>query len=285
MEKKIDIFINNCKEGHFLCPMCSANLQLHNKSLICENKHTFDINKKGYVKLLRKFKPYNEEIYTQELFLARQNIINLGFYNEMHEVIAKIINSTFKSGVNVIEIGSGEGSHSKFIKNKIKTKSYYLTDLSTNAIQIASDLVCNDFVPIVCDAYNLPFNKIFDVAIDILSPYSYEQIYKVLKEEGVFIKVIPTQNYLKEIRELNDLKDYANESDVANNYKQHFEIIQEHLIEKTFSINSEVSQLFLKMTPLTNKVREKRLNDKITISLKVIVGRKKNDIIKTCKIL
>lgn len=265
--------------------MCSANLQLNNKSLICDKNHTFDINKKGYIKLLKKFKPYNEEIYTQELFRARQNIINLGFYNEMHEVIAKIINSTFKSGVNVIEIGSGEGSHSKFIKNKIKTKSYYLTDLSTNAIQIASDLVCNDFVPIVCDAYNLPFNKIFDVAIDILSPYSYEQIYKVLKDEGIFIKVVPTQNYLKEIRELNFLKDYENESDVINNFKQHFEIIEEHLVEKIFSINSEVAQLFLKMTPLTNKVKEKKLNDKITISLKVIVGRKKDDIIKTCKIL
>jgi len=275
MKKKIDIFINNYKDGHFSCPMCSCDLHLLDKSLKCANSHTFDINRKGYVKLLKKFKPYKEEIYDKKLFEARRKIINRGFYDNMHDSIAQIINSTFKKPVNAIDIGSGEGTHSKCIKNKIRCGSFYLTDLSTDAIEISSDFIRDNMMSIVCDAYNLPFNKIFDVALDILSPFCYDQVYKILKDDGIIIKVIPTQNYLKEIRKSNNIKDYENEDNVVNNFKKHFTIIQETIIENTFNIDSEMAKHFLEMTPLTSKVEDKKLKDKITISLRIVVGRKK----------
>ncbi|MGL4383268.1 MAG: putative RNA methyltransferase, partial [Bacilli bacterium] len=31
------------------CPLCSSSLKIDDKSLVCLNNHTFNINKKGFV--------------------------------------------------------------------------------------------------------------------------------------------------------------------------------------------------------------------------------------------
>ena len=36
----------------FICPVCKEKLYAQNKSLVCNNNHTFDIAKSGYVNLL-----------------------------------------------------------------------------------------------------------------------------------------------------------------------------------------------------------------------------------------
>ena len=58
------------------CPVCKFQLHLREKSLACDNRHSFDIAKQGYVNLLTGGKPINE--YTKVSFQERQQILEKG---------------------------------------------------------------------------------------------------------------------------------------------------------------------------------------------------------------
>ena len=54
-----------------------------------------------------------------------------------------------------------------------------------------------------------------DILLDIFSPANYGEFRRVLSKDGILIKVIPTENHLKEIRQkVQDQltnKDYSNQ--------------------------------------------------------------------------
>ena len=55
----------------------------------------------------------------------------------------------------------------------------------------------------VGDLTHLPIqSKSIEVILDIFSPANYAEFERVLKAEGVIIKVVPTSSHLKEIRQL-----------------------------------------------------------------------------------
>lgn len=84
--KKIDMFISNLSIMDLKCPICASQMNLIGKSLVCTKKHTYDINKKGYVKLLKIQKPYDDKLYTNDLFVSRRNVIEKTY--EISEDIA-----------------------------------------------------------------------------------------------------------------------------------------------------------------------------------------------------
>ena len=272
---KLNIIRNNIGSENLCCPICKKNIFLNENSLICEDKHTFDFNKKGYIKLLKTYKNHFDKIYTSELFLNRKTVILQGFYQELHKTIQQIINNKFNHKINILDIGAGEGSHTKIITENINFDKCYLTDITEDAIKLSTQYLSKKIIPIVCDAYNLPFKKCFDVILDILSPYSYKEIYSVLKDNGIFIKVVPNKNYLKEIRNSNNMKEYTENESVLINFATHFNVVQKFNIDKTFNITEEQSKAFTKMTPLTESLSNVVNPNKITISLCVLVGEKK----------
>lgn len=91
--KKIDYLKNNLNKviDNFICPICSSNITIINNSLRCEKNHTFDISNKGYFVFYKTSKVKNSKIYDTDLFVNRRNFINLGFYEELHNIISKII--------------------------------------------------------------------------------------------------------------------------------------------------------------------------------------------------
>lgn len=223
---KLDTIVKSIRIEDLCCPICKSDFSLQSKSLICAKQHTFDFNKKGYIKLIKNYKNHSDQVYTNELFVNRKKIIAFGFYDELHKKISEIINSMFNKPIKILDIGSGEGSHTNNIIKEIKLKNCYLTDIAEEAVKLSAEFLSPQMTPIVCDAYNLPFKKCFDVVLDILSPYNYKQVYSVLKENGIIIKVVPTKDYLKEIREANNLKQYEENEDVVENFKKHFHLIK-----------------------------------------------------------
>jgi len=63
------------------CPLCNNSFIKRDKSLVCENKHTYDIARSGYVNLL----PVNEKSSknpgdSKEMIAARTNFLNTDHY-------------------------------------------------------------------------------------------------------------------------------------------------------------------------------------------------------------
>lgn len=122
MLKKIEYAKNNLLneklKNIFICPICHNNIKIYNNSLICEKHHCYNIAKKGYFTLLKKNKLRIDNVYDMNLFKNRMEFIKKGFYNELHQLISKIIIE--KDGPQVIvDMGCGDGTHDNMILNLI----------------------------------------------------------------------------------------------------------------------------------------------------------------------
>ena len=172
--KKIDYLKNNVAmiKDKFICPICNSDINIINNSLRCENNHTFDFSNKGYFVFYKTSKIKNSKIYDTDLFVHRRNFINYGFYEELHNLISKIINKKENTDL-ILDLGCGEATHDKNILEKIDNRSSKIigVDISKDGIKMASDYVNNNIIPIVLDLNNLPFkSESVDIIIDILSP-------------------------------------------------------------------------------------------------------------------
>jgi len=267
--------IKNNKE-YFSCPFCGSSVKLNDNSLICSNKHTFNINKKGYLYMNTSSKLQTSDLYNDSLFRARRNVIISGLYDEIHTEIINIINKYNNTAISIIDIGSGEASHLQKI-SKLKNFDFkFALDLSKPGIALASDYVCDGIISSISDVEKLPLkSNSIDVVLDFLSPMSLKECFRVLKENGLIIKVMPTSNYLKEVRDLLSIKSYDNENQVEANIVSKYTPIYKTTIEYKKNLNIEETNDLLKMTPLSyHKTIEKIELEEVTISLKILVLKK-----------
>ena len=63
-----------------ICPVCGTELQKVDRTLRCENNHSFDVAKEGYVNLLRASK--NGDLIGDDKLSARsrRDFLNKGYY-------------------------------------------------------------------------------------------------------------------------------------------------------------------------------------------------------------
>ena len=278
--KKKEIFKQLLSKSTLLiCPICHESLNIQGDSLKCINNHTFNINNKGFTCLLNKSKIFTSDIYNKELFENRRIAILSGLYEKIHLSISEFINKTFPKGCNILEIGCGEATHSYKIKSMLTIPNTFIaTDLSKQAIELSTNYLTNDIIPICCDANNLPIlSKSINVVLDILSPYNYNEINRVLANDGFIIKVFPDIDYLKEIREIIHKQEYTKQEEVMNNFCQHFNIISSTLYKQTYNINEDLNNALVNMTPLTNKSSISESLKSITISLKIVIAQIKHN--------
>ena len=271
MLKKIDIsrkfLLNN---NIFICPICYKNLIYDNEFLICQNNHTFDLSKKGTINLIKTSNLRESSIYNRDLFVNRRNFIKHNFYDDIYEYVSKKINELNITDVKILDLGCGEAIHSVNILNKLKESYiYYGFDYSKVAISLASDYNQDNRIFFNADVNNIPLcDNSIDVIIDFLLPYSELEVKRVLKNNGIFIKVTPGQEYLKELRNALNMDEYAKEEEVFDNIKNKFNVIETKRIVNTYDVNEEDCKELVQMTPL--KINKKSLLiNKITIDLNI----------------
>ena len=212
--KKIDYAKQNLNDIHTIisCPFCFASVVIKNNSIICSNNHTFDISKKGTVIFYRTSKLKKNKIYDNNLFINRRKFINCGFYDELHSEISKIIAQY--NAKTILDMGSGEGTHDIKIIKRLNNKSIKLIglDLAKDGIDLANDFISNNYIGIVGDLNQLPFkDNTIDLILNILSPANEKEMSRVLKREGIIIKITPKTEYLCELRKALKIKNYENE--------------------------------------------------------------------------
>ena len=119
-----------------------------------------------------------------------------------------------------------------------------------------------------------------DILLDIFSPANYGEFRRVLSKDGILIKVIPTENHLKEIRQMVQdqltKKDYSNQ-DIKKHFQEHFSIQSSQIASLTKSITAEQRQALLSMTPLLFHVDQSKIDwnqlSEITIEAEILVGK------------
>lgn len=262
------------------CPICFSNLHLKDEgSMVCDQHHTFDLSKKGYINFLKQAPKEN---YEKDLFKSRQEVIKAGMYEPLMEAIHEIVMPLCR-GIkhpSLLDAGCGEGSHLNDLRLRLNN-SWHLfgLDIAKTGIHLATDHR-NDTTWLVGDLAQLPIaDKSLDVILNILSPGHYDSFKRVLKDEGVVIKVIPQRDYLKEIRQgLYPEKTYSNEQ-VRAHFERNFCVIQEKEVSYSFKLTELMKPKLLEMTPLTWQSGEEALKalkfNTIRVSLLILVGKGK----------
>ena len=263
----------------FACPICQENLTLVESSLKCENRHSFDLAKFGYVNLAPQIK--QSANYDKENFQNRQQILEAGFYQAILETISDLLASS-KTATTILDIGCGEGFYSRKLQERHPDKTFYAFDISKDSVQIAAKSEPNWAVNwFVGDLARLPIKDTsMDILLDIFSPANYGEFRRVLSKDGILIKVIPTENHLKEIRQrVQDQltnKDYSNQ-DIKNHFQEHFTILSSQTASLTKTITAEQLQALLSMTPLLFHIDQSKIDwsqlTEITIEAEILIGK------------
>ena len=263
----------------FACPICQENLTLVEGSLKCNNRHSFDLAKFGYVNLAPQIK--QSANYDKENFQNRQQILEAGFYQAILEAISDLLANS-ENTETILDIGCGEGFYSRKLQENHPDKTFYAFDISKDSVQIAAKSEPNWAVNwFVGDLARLPIQDAsMDILLDIFSPANYGEFRRVLSKDGILIKVIPTKNHLKEIRQkVQDQltnKDYSNQ-DIKNHFQEHFTILSSQTASLTKTITAEQLQALLSMTPLLFHIDQSKIDwsqlTEITIEAEILVGK------------
>ena len=263
----------------FACPVCQENLTLLESSLKCNNRHSFDLAKFGYVNLAPQIK--QSANYDKENFQNRQEILESGFYQAILEVVSDLLSNS-KNAKTILDIGCGEGFYSRKLQESHLDKTFYAFDISKDSVQIAAKSEPNWAVNwFVGDLARLPIRDAsMDILLDIFSPANYGEFRRVLSKDGILIKVIPTKNHLKEIRQkVQDQltnKDYSNQ-DIKEHFQEHFTILSNQTASLTKTITADQLQALLSMTPLLFHVDQTKIDwsqlKEITIEAEILVGK------------
>ena len=263
----------------FACPICQENLTLVESSLKCNNRHSFDLAKFGYVNLAPQIK--QSANYDKKNFQNRQQILEAGFYQAILEVVSDLLSNS-KNAKTILDIGCGEGFYSRKLQERHPDKTFYAFDISKDSVQIAAKSEPNWAVNwFVGDLARLPIKDAsMDILLDIFSPANYGEFRRVLSKDGILIKVIPTENHLKEIRQkVQDQltkKDYSNQ-DIKEHFQGHFTILSNQTASLTKTITPDQLQALLSMTPLLFHIDQSKIDwsqlTEITIEAEILVGK------------
>ena len=275
----------------FACPICQSSMKVMEfKSFICSNHHTFDFAKQGYINLTTHPVKVN---YSKELFEARRKLITeTAFYEPLIEAIVKVLHQYFagtKETLTILDTGCGEGSHLSMICDSIRSDFLKKVvgvgiDLSKEGIMVAAKNY-SEQIWAVADLANTPFkHSQFDVILNILSPSNYVEFNRLLKSDGVVIKISPQSGYLKELREhlfIEPEKQNYSNAEIVDRFNASFSFVESTRITYKANLNQSAIKWLVAMTPLTWNANEevvatflKRESAKITVDLDILIGKK-----------
>ena len=248
------------------CPRCGEAFHLTEQSLVCENRHCYDLSRRGYVNLAPAH-DQDAEKYDAALFDSRRVIFENGFYQPVMDAIAAVLPA--EKPFFALDIGCGEGYYARELAGRFPNASFVGLDISRDAITAAARMPSR-VNWLIADLKRLPArDHSADVLLDVLTPADYVEFARVLAPGGVLIKVIPGTDYLRQVRQavapwLKNGGAYDN-ARVLDHLRSHAEILDETEVRVTFPLSAEASRAFLRMTPMTFSVPEEVL-ETLTLS-------------------
>lgn len=281
MLKKIDkgrqFLLEN--KGLFRCPLCHTKIETTNNGLVCQQNHHFDLSKKGTLYFLSHAVKTE---YDQGMFEPRRRMIQSGMYQPVLELLAQEL----PQEADVLDVGCGEGSFLSVLDQLHPLNRAVGFDISKEGVYAATEHPISAFW-CVADLTNLPFeDQQFNTILNIFSPSHYQEFQRVLADDGEILKIVPQENYLKELRQAfypdqPEKQQYSNERVVAK-FADSLELVGRQRVTYEFEIPEKNQQDLLAMSPLewqvSPAIKEQLTQDplkKITIDIELLKGNKR----------
>jgi len=236
----------------YKCPNCGTELSPINagKTYSCDNNHSFDRAKEGYLNLLlAQHKRSRNPGDSDEMIRSRQRFLNAGYYQTLANAIIEQLPALTPDS-RLLDIGCGEGYYLQAINKARNDLQLVGIDISKTAVRLAAKRRFPAQLA-VDSGFNLAlFDNSIDCAISVFSPISASEVARVLKPEGLLIMVGPGEQHLSGLT----AHIYDNQIPHGGNFKAldesaEFSLMGQTDIQQSISIQDSAIGDLLRMTP------------------------------------
>lgn len=262
------------------CPRCGKRGRIAAfGGFLCEKKHTFDVSSKGYINFVPQLSQEKQK-YDKALFESRRRLLSAGFYQPLTDaLLAEIHAHPVSETPLLLDVGCGEGHYATALHRLLPSFWQVIgTDINRSAIRLAAA----QEIPVcwlVADLKHLPLaSQSVDILLNILTPADYQEYSRVLKRDGLLLKISPGPRYLQEIRALLGLDAPEEQTQVADHFARHMRLLAHRHIQATQPVTPAQAQDFLRMTPLAfdrEVTTSPAALTHITLDLELLVGGRK----------
>ena len=281
--------------AQLICPLCQQSLvaayPADSKSQIstmsCENRHSFDIGKSGYLHLIPvQNKRSKEPGDNKDMIAARKRFLSKGYYQPISFALNTIITQTMNkpssdkmiSPQQFLDLGCGEGYYTARLKEQINPEHFLLygMDISKAAIQQAAKR-SKDIIWLVANNKQIPIpDQSVDLIFSVFSPIIPKECHRILKPQGLLITATTESKHLLSLRSLiyEEVRDYDNEK-LEKQLSSHFNHQAKEVIRHSLSLTQPEDVLdLLQMTPhywRTNTDKRKQLTALSSLETELVV--------------
>ncbi|MDC4542745.1 methyltransferase domain-containing protein [Acinetobacter baumannii] len=266
---------------NLMCPVCCQRLELVSKTWRCEQGHSYDIAKQGYVNLhVVQHKHSKNPGDTPESVDARRAFLQGGYYQPLQQAVVHLLKDL--KAKMVLDIGCGEGYYTSAMQQVVE--QCIGVDIAKNAVQRAAKL--NDKVTwVVGTGATLPvIDQSMDVCTSLFSPIPQTEILRVLKDDGYLIVVTPATDHLYAMREaLFEQVNPHTPQKFVEQLQDLFELKEQQVIEAPLVLDQQALKNLIAMTPYAYKASperrmqlEQKAHLQVTASFQIYLFQKRN---------
>lgn len=189
------------------CPLDGCSLAPGGGAWRCENGHSFDVARQGYVNLLPVHKKKSlAPGDSKEMVAARRRFLNAGFYQKIAEAVGgRVLESlSNKEQGSILDAGSGEGYYLRHLSCMAGRQSLAMVgvDISKWAV-VAAAKTDRQVRWLVGSNANLPIMpESLDLVLCLFGFPVYSEFARVLKPGGQIIQVDAGVDHLRELRQI-----------------------------------------------------------------------------------
>lgn len=244
------------------CPYCHATFHKLNDAektartdvYVCENGHSFDQSKQGYLTLLGKGSE-QKTADTLDMVVRRQRFLEKGFYEPFAQTVADTLKEFLPKQESYLlgDFGAGPGYYSKAVVQALSGAECIAFDLSKRALQRSK---AEHVYPIVADTWEgFPLkDDALDGGFNIFAPRNAAEFSRVLKAGAPLIVSTPTPQHLLEIRSAADLikigrQDHTKREDLHEKFDSIFDFVETRVCEFPLVLESQDVEDLVMMGP------------------------------------
>jgi 23S rRNA (guanine745-N1)-methyltransferase len=236
-----------------MCPVCRQQLSLNERTWRCENHHSYDVAKQGYVNLhVVQHKHSKNPGDTPESVQARRAFLSAGYYAPLQQAVVEKIRELRIE--NLLDIGCGEGYYTNAMQAEVL--QCVGVDIAKNAVQVAAKLN-KDITWVVGTGATLPvLNESIDLCTSLFSPIPKQEILRVLKPKSYLMVVTPAPQHLYAMREalFEEVKPHEPQKFVEQ-LQDEFNLISEQVIDAPMVLPQADLKNLIAMTPYAYKAK------------------------------
>ncbi len=259
-----------------VCPICGKMLKKQDRSFLCENRHSFDMARQGYVNLLTVQQKHSlAPGDTREQVLSRRSFLEEGHYAPIADAL---IAAARKYGVQgpILDVGCGEGYYCTKLSAALDQELTGL-DISKEAVRCAAAKY-KDAQWLCATAAHIP---VPDHSVGLLTSLFAltlpEEYKRILRPDGLYFQVLAAQDHLLGLKGIiyDELK--FKEKDTVPDLAG-FTRLESIPIRFTFTVEGQQVQNLFSMTPHVFRIgkegalrlsRTERLTDTASCMLNV----------------